>query len=198
MRLHGATWPAAALFIAAIACNGHFDFGAGGAACAGDGDCHLASLHCDVAGSRTCVACAGDAHCTAPGLGRCDLALHRCVACVGGTDCASVEACVAGRCVIRCQDDVPNTCPGASACHSDVCGFCGEESVTACAALPATPLCLISAGLCVGCRDDADCGGGATPRCDPVRKACVQCASGGDCAAAKPFCDPDTGICSAG
>ena len=199
--------PALALLLglAATACNGHLDFGVGGGtggisgagACAGDTDCHLPSLHCDLAGSRTCVACTGDDQCLTAGARHCDPVLRRCVACVLGTDCAATEACVAGRCLIACKEDTPPACPGTTSCHSGVCGTCGDDDATVCPSLPATPFCLSAAGICVGCRTDLDCSG-AVPRCDPVNKTCVQCALGIDCPAATPFCDPRTGTCSAG
>ena len=205
MRPGAVAWMALALVLAAAACNGNLDFGAqrgsggvsGSGTCGTDNDCGLTVLHCDRAGTRTCVACTADAHCMGPGAPRCDLSLHRCVACVSSADCAPGLSCVAGRCLTACQDDaVPTGCPGSLSCHEGVCGSCEQEHPEACALLPATPFCLAASGTCVGCRTDLDCGGGQ-PRCDPVGKTCAQCVSGVDCPAAAPLCDPRTGTCVA-
>jgi hypothetical protein len=197
---------AVALPLAMTSCDGHLDFGAragaggspGGPTCASEADCRLSVLHCDLTGTKTCVACIGDAECgTTAGAPRCDPVLRRCVACVAATDCAATQTCVAGHCLATCQDDTTAACPATLSCHSGVCGSCGDDGATACASLPATPFCLPSAGTCVGCRTDLDCSA-AMPRCDPVTKRCVQCASGADCPVAAPLCDPRTGTCSAG
>jgi hypothetical protein len=192
------------LLLTVTACNGHLDFGvpagaggnAGGAACAGDSDCGLSVLHCDLTGSKTCVACVNDTHCTTTGFPHCEPTLHRCVACVVATDCAASETCVAGRCATTCQDDTTPGCPAATSCQGGVCSTCGDDGASACVGLAGTPFCLEPSGRCVGCRTDADCSG-AQPRCDAVSHTCVQCASGGDCPGATPFCDPRTGTCVA-
>ena len=188
------------LSLSSSACNGHLDFGAktgSEATCAADADCGLSGLHCDLAGSRTCVACVSDTQCTVAGASHCDPVTHRCVACVLTQNCATTETCVGNRCLTRCQEDNSSACPTSTSCHSGVCGSCGDDDSNACAAVAATPFCVSSFGRCVACRTDLDCTAGQ-PHCDPLNKACVECVSGADCSAAAPFCDPGTGTCSAG
>ena len=113
---------AAVITAAGLACDGNLDFGAGtgsggragGGTCAADADCGLSVLHCDLTGSRTCVACTLDTHCTTAGARHCDPALHRCVACVLATDCAATETCASGRCMTTCQEDTQPACPAAT------------------------------------------------------------------------------------
>jgi len=204
------------LAFAALACHGNLDFGAGGGVggaggaagsggaggvaapvtCGSDTDCRLSVLHCDVSGSRTCVGCTDDAHCAGTALPRCDLTIHRCVTCLAATDCAGGEICGGGHCVTTCKEDTtPSTCVSPLSCQNDICASCGDEAV--CAAGSSAPFCLVTAGICVACRTDADCSG-ASPRCDPVKRACVACASAADCPATAPLCDPRSGTCTGG
>jgi len=199
-----------------MACNGHLDFGlgdhdagAGGAAgalggggCGTDVDCRIASLHCDLAGDRTCVECVTDDHCARSGDGaagssggtRCDPKLRRCVACLTQAQCPAAQACVAGRCIPTCVEDVtPSTCPSGSKCESGLCAACEPDEGDACAATPSTRYCLASPQICVACRSDADCD--TNTRCDPVRKACVACIAASDCPGSRALCDLTTGTC---
>ena len=214
-RFAGAAALGGWLALAAVACHGNLDFGAGGGAggtggseiggagggaapvtCGSESDCRLPVLHCDLSGSRTCVACTSDAHCAGTGSPRCDLTIHRCVTCLAATDCAAGEICGGGRCVTTCREDTtPSTCISPLSCQNSICASCGDEA--ACAAGSAAPFCLVTAGICVACRTDADCSG-ASPRCDPVKRACVACASTADCPVTAPLCDPRSGTCTAG
>ena len=198
---------AALLALAAwAACNGHLDFGArpvggdgssNGTSCAGDGDCPAFLAHCDLTGTRTCLACVGDAQCTTAGALRCDPVQHRCVACVVQADCALGQTCASGRCVTSCREDSTVSCPNGLSCLESVCAVCGDDTGNSCAAAAGTPYCLASWGACVACRSDLDCGG-AQARCDPLSRACVQCVSSADCASPTPYCNPTTGACGAG
>jgi hypothetical protein len=175
--------------------------GGGTDSCVAEGDCPL-SLHCDLAGAKTCVPCVNDAHCPAAGLPRCNTALHRCVACLlgsGGQDCTAAQSCVANRCMTKCTEEPPSGCPGGSSCDNGLCISCADDGV-ACSGTPMTPYCLDPPKICVGCRSTSDCTNSspARPLCDPARNVCVECNRGADCPTGKPFCDPRTGTCSAG
>ena len=188
------------------ALGGRGSSGAGGAtgvvACAADGDCRMARLHCDLAGDRTCVECVTDDHCStvggaaggAAGGLRCDTKARRCVACLTPAQCPATQTCVAGRCISTCVEDaIPATCAAGTKCESGLCAACETDNANPCSGTPATPYCLASPQICVACRGDADCAGGT--RCDPVRKACVACIAAADCPATKPLCDLTTGTC---
>lgn len=173
--------------------------GTGGDAgsCAGDAECRLSSLHCDVMGSKSCVACLGDANCTSSiSSPHCDVSLHRCVACVTSKDCSVAQICLVNRCMTTCTESTPSTCPAGTSCDNGVCISCAEDGL-ACMGAGGTPYCLSPPRICVACRTDMDCGA-STPFCDPVRHACVACTKGGQCPSATPFCDPAAGRCSAG
>jgi hypothetical protein len=175
--------------------------GGGTDSCVAERDCPL-SLHCDLAGAKTCVPCVNDAHCPSVGLPRCNTALHRCVACLvglGGQDCAAAQSCIANRCITKCTEEPPSGCPGGGSCDNGLCITCADDGV-ACSGTPMTPYCLDPPKICVGCRSTSDCTSSspARPLCDPARNVCVECNRGADCPTGKPFCDPRTGTCSAG
>jgi hypothetical protein len=174
---------AAAAFLGSCHSQLRFD----DATCVADGDCGIAGLHC-LGGA--CVACASDVHCTTAGLPRCDLALHRCVECGVSSDCPNNQSCRGGRCITACGIGI--ACPATAPRCDD--GFCGQcDDGVGCPG----PASHCVGHLCVGCLRDADCGG-ATPRCDAVRRACVQCQANADCPTATPICDPTAGLCLAG
>ncbi len=168
------------------------------AGCHVDGDCKLATLHCDVI-SGTCVACTTDAQCVALGSRRCDAALHRCIECGLDSDCATGQRCEPStrRCVTTCTTitGCPATTPFCDLprstcirCHSDVeCVVLSGDAHT----------CDPANGLCVDCIDDGQCKP-SVPRCDRTRGKCVQCTGSGDCPATAPLCDPVASACVTG
>lgn len=211
------------LVMIAVACDGEFRFedladggsvgtidgGADGApgsdaispenGCKVDGDCKLATLHCD-SPSGACVACVNDSNCAAP-LPRCDAALHRCVACGVDGDCdadAGQKCDVSTRhCITTCSSPFSDDCPSDEpVCNTGTgqCYRCTDD--LECTFSDTEKLCQVSDGLCVQCRSDSDCSG-PTPRCDIVSGTCVQCVDSDDCSGATPLCDPSTLACVA-
>ncbi len=164
--------------------------------CAKDGDCVLATLHCDIV-AGACVPCTNDTHCTLAEHTRCDTALHRCVGCGTDGDCGGGKCQPdTHRCVTPCTTITQCITAEAPLCDTAK-GFCvrctaGGGGGT-CSFTPDTPFC-DPGGFCVGCLADTDCSG-ATPRCDPTLGKCVQCTSGSDCPGAAQ-CDPSNGTCT--
>jgi hypothetical protein len=199
------------LAAAAIACNGDLYFdevprGDAGATappdgsdaapaahpCAGDSDCGLTGLRCDVAGTRTCVDCLGELDCALRPFRHCDLSLHRCVACAAPSHCATGQTCVAHLCVPICYNDNDLLCPpAASACEDNgICAACeGDEPC------PTGSRCLLAAGACVSCLGDWDC---ASTHCDTATYRCVACTTNTHCPPDKGICDLASGTCQAG
>lgn len=159
--------------------------------CLRDSHC-AAGRRCD-AGVCTGSVCTTDADCAAP-TSHCNAAGDACVACVEDDDCGSGERCDAGSCApapIECSDD--EGCAAAD---------------------PLRPFCVVEGdrGLCVACRDTADCGEGT----ECVGGSCVTtaCTGDGDCSAipGKAHCStegwcvacvtdehcPEGGTCDAG
>jgi hypothetical protein len=170
-----------------VACHGEIRFD-DLMTCAQDGDCKVASLHCN---AGQCVVCASDAHCTTPGLPRCDTNVHRCIACGLPSDCAAGQVCHSGRCVPGCTS--ASACPASAPRCDD--GFCAQcDDGTGCASSSAAKICL--GWYCVQCKVDADCSG-ATPRCNAGNHTCAQCQVNSDCPTATPLCDPVAGSCVA-
>jgi hypothetical protein len=159
--------------------------------CTKDGDCGLATLHCDVAEGR-CVACTSDSHCEAP-TGRCDPALLRCVGCVSSDDCTSPASCdpVTRQCLVACREE-DDPCPNGLHCNERMrrCATCAESSH--CERLGARLSCDVLTGRCITCRTDASCNGG---RCDTFLGRCVACLSAADCPTTAPTCDVRAGLC---
>jgi hypothetical protein len=115
--------------------------------------------------------------------------------CTTSSQCGgSTPYCVANRCE-ECNGDAACTasepvCSGAD--HT--CGGCAIDAD--CALYPATPNCG-TAGACVECANDGDCGGG-TPYC--VANRCEQCDGASTCTATEPVCstvDYTCGGCAA-
>lgn len=114
---------------------------------------------------RKCLECIVDGDCAS---GRCQQPERRCVECVTTADCTAGTCDEKGECRAPCAADVD--CPKAS------------------------PHCLLAQGLCVGCREHADC--------DPMRPVCGQgnkcaeCATDSDCTRPGfPACVKARGTC---
>lgn len=159
--------------------------------CTRDGDCGLATLHCDVAEGR-CVACTTDAHCAAP-TGRCDPSLLRCVGCTSSDDCVSPASCdpATRQCLVPCREE-DDPCPSGLHCNERMrrCATCYEKSH--CERYGQGLACDVSTGRCITCRTDASCNGG---RCDTFLGRCVACLSADDCPTSAPTCDVVAGRC---
>lgn len=148
------------------------DSGVGGAAsqstdsgaideqCSSDADCGSLTPHCE---NRKCVSCSLDDN-----LGCSDDApicsddggsgVARCVECESDDDC-NESACLAGECVVGCQQN--DDCDGTRS-------LCGD------------------ADLCVQCRSDDDCAT-ATPLCNEAG-LCAECLVPSDCPGSAPAC----------
>ncbi len=115
-----------------------------------------------------------------------------CVDCLGDSDCGAANPfCHQGKCR-ECED--ADDCNAGSACFPK-----DHECHPACSGNADCDkndesLCDPDSGACVGCFDDADCGGD-DPFCDPATQQCSECLSDGDCGAAQPFCDGSDGEC---
>lgn len=180
--------------------------GVGCAQCGVDGDCNLNAPFC-VLGA--CVPCRSSSNCA---VGQaCSPAQHTCgPKCTANANCApNAPICdtASGACVgCETSKDCPTTTP---VCPSSTlqCSQCGGNSD--CSATD--PVCDLADGRCVqclvdadcpegylcdapmrqchvGCKTNADCGGGARPICETSTGACVGCASSTDCGAAAPIC----------
>jgi hypothetical protein len=162
----------------------------GGTGCAGDDDCGLESLHCDLA-SASCVECLNDAHCAPLGLTRCDGAIHRCVECGVDFDCPAEGACdpASRRCLQRCREDVDCAADEGCASTRGVCYECDDDDE--CERSLTGSHCVRESGLCVVCERDEDCAG---LYCDPVTRNCVECRHAADCGAGR-VCDPSDHRC---
>jgi uncharacterized repeat protein (TIGR01451 family)/MYXO-CTERM domain-containing protein len=114
-------------------------------------------------GEGVCVQCLDNSTCAGP-TPFCNLATHTCVPCSG--------------------DGAPScTDPNRPACQtsgplSGSCTQCSATNTTLCTG--ATPVCLLSDGVCVQCVSNAQCGG-ATPICNPTTHTCVPCTSDASC-----------------
>jgi hypothetical protein len=159
--------------------------------CTKDGDCGLATLHCDVDEGR-CVACTSHAHCGGP-TPRCDPALHRCVGCTSSDDCTSPASCdpVTRQCLVACREE-DDLCPNGLRCNERIrrCAACGERSH--CEGLGPSFTCDVLTGRCISCRTDASCPQG---RCDTFLGRCVGCLTAADCPESAPLCDIAAGGC---
>jgi hypothetical protein len=188
----------------ATACDGQLRFerfpgGSDGGVrlCAGDEDCPLATLHCDVV-SGECVGCNDDDDCGDPQQPRCDTALHRCVGCGSDLDCGAEETCLpmTRACATRCEEATSeSSCPpSAPTCDENarICVQC--QSDADCRAITDDgPYCEATSGRCVHCTDDRQCPA-TRPRCDRVQRRCGECSTRDDCPAMRA-CDPETLTC---
>jgi len=133
--------------------------------CAQDSDCtSSAAPKCDTVANE-CVACltSGDCSGSTPVCN----ASNICVGCLSNSDCSgATPVCnpTSSQCA-GCQNDYamnnpgPLSCPTAAlgACQpSGSCGLCSATDNTACASLPATPVCIPATATC-GCVADTNC-----------------------------------------
>ncbi|WP_428266113.1 outer membrane exchange protein TraA family protein [Haliangium sp.] len=152
-----------------------------------------------------CVECLGDENCT--GGRRCDLVTGQCVQVLTvnrrfdccGDDCVQcpddLPYCLAsdtgGAACAECRSDVD--CPDGAFCMSGQCLPCVRDRRCGlrCESCGGdTPFCdggdQAAQALCVGCRDNADCGEGE--QCNAVSKSCEPAACAMSCAEATPYC----------
>jgi hypothetical protein len=158
--------------------------------CVSDGDCHIASLHCDPV-SGQCFACVDDSQCTQAGLPRCDSASHQCVQCGVAGDCTSGQVCepTSHKCLPSCADG--GACPSGLTC-SQPRGVCVACTTNADCVSAGSPVCDTGSGQCVQCVYDTQCAFPA-PRCNQATGRCVQCLTAADCE--ENVCDPVTSTC---
>ena len=161
---------------------------------------------CDVA-AEACVACVEDSHC---GAGEVCSAARTCVQCIGDRGCAEGLTCSSNTCTTECRADTDCTDPNATVCDAGVCVGCvrtsecsgadvciGGQCGTACTmdteCTGDKPECDETAGICVECTEDGQCGSGM---CDEVAGTCVTaCTTDGDCSGARAECDVAAGVC---
>lgn len=171
---------ARAVLVAVVAtgCSGEIRFAGdaadAGAACATEGDCAIADLHCDPI-AHICVPCAVDADCKDPKATRCDSALHECVECGVPTDCASNETCIPAthECVPTCSLG-HETCPSSALNCDTARGICVGCTADAECTSADRPFCQVASGRCVACRTNANCASPSKPRCNVVGGECVR------------------------
>jgi len=115
----------------------------------------------------------------------CDENTYKCVpsdngpsCCARDGDCRECGTCVDNICIDECQV--------GKVCNVDTC----VECLTNCdCPNPAFPFC--ESHVCVGCRDNSDCGACGTcstvsrPHCDPIPNCCIEDC---DCSGQTPFC----------
>lgn len=157
--------------------------------------------------SPSCVECTNDTQC-ADGK-TCDTANGRCVDSVAecntsdrcGPDCVKCPTdrplCLDGQVCVQCRNDLE--CGAGQFCLSGECSSCTTDRhcgtrCTACGGIgddrKDTPFCLTdgtpAGSSCVGCRTDADCGGG---QCDPATHTCVATGCEENCAETGQVCN---------
>jgi hypothetical protein len=159
--------------------------------CVTDRDCGLPSLHCNVSSMR-CVECLSDGQCPAM-RPACMAATGACAACSVTVDCAAGQQCdlQTNKCLTLCVVDADCNDPHSSCNQSGTGQICDDEDD--CSMALGGAYCQRSAGACVQCLADSQCGG-KTSRCLLPRGLCVD---SDDCARTAPFCDPSAHVCSA-
>jgi hypothetical protein len=161
--------------------------------CQKDSDCPVNKLHCDLVTAQ-CVECVGDLHCNVDPYRRCDTGVHRCVECLSPNDCAPGAFCHPATriCIAQCADG--GGCPAAQP-FCDTRGLCVECRNNADCFRP--DLCDVAIGRCAYCAVDLGCLG-PNLHCDPYnpnRDRCKQCLTPSDCTASVPYCDVHAGTC---
>jgi hypothetical protein len=164
--------------------------------CHKDLDCPVNKLHCDLA-TNQCVECVADGNCNVDPYRRCDTQIHRCVECLSPNDCQPGAFCHPATriCIAQCADG--GGCPAAQP-FCDARGLCVECRNNADCFRP--DLCDVAIGRCAFCAVDLGC---LAPNllCDPYnpgRSRCKECLTPADCTASVPYCDVHGGICIAG
>ncbi len=109
------------------------------------------------------------------------------MACVAPATCTGPN-CTTGRCVAGACANLVNQCVAPTSCNilTNTCVGCRNNADCG----GASPFCdlTLMPTRCVGCRANGDCAG-ATPVCEPTRRVCVGCAVNADCGGATPICD---------
>ena len=209
VRGRTAVWAVATLAIGAVAaCNGHLDFGAGGAAgtgaaagSSGTGGRAGAGGRGGGTGGTSCPtgqggtgqpSCTNDADC-GPSTLHCDVnGSNACVQCVSDTHCIGTTLPHCNTALHRCVVCIAKTdCATTETCASGRCvQTCETPTSVPC---PTGTAC--EDGICHACGHDNLTCGSATPVCLGPAWICVGCATDCDCSGSSPKCDPVRHTC---